>query len=200
MQESLSFIISSYTEIAEWRSVVERLAGFEEALERVTTRARTAAGIERTSGDAARLTIEALEIDLPTGQPLITAVNLSLARGDTALLLGPSGSGKSTLLRAIAGIWPFGRSAIRMPHDFRVLFLPQKPYLPIGMLRDVVSYPIPTAEFMIRESVKRSTPWAYRISPGDSMRLVTGLSSSLPASSSALLSHVRWCSGPTGFF
>ena len=77
------------------------------------------------------------------GQPPIANVNLPLARGDTALLSGPSGAGKSTLVRAIAGIWPFGRGEIRMPLDARVLFLPQKPYLPIGTLRDVVSYPMP---------------------------------------------------------
>ncbi len=57
------------------------------------------------------------------------------------LLRGPSGSGKTTLFRVLAGLWPFGKGRIGLPRDARVLFLPQKPYLPIGTLREVLSYP-----------------------------------------------------------
>jgi putative ATP-binding cassette transporter len=57
------------------------------------------------------------------------------------VLGGPSGSGKSTLFRVLAGLWPFGRGRVGVPKDARVLFLPQKPYLPIGTLREVLSYP-----------------------------------------------------------
>src|ERR1700730_13900520 len=131
VQDSLSFILSSYTDIAEWRSVVERLLGFERALDRVRSQAANGGGFARTDGNATRLALEGVELDLPDGQPLVAGVNLSLGPGDTALLGGPSGAGKSTLLRAIAGIWPFGRGEIRMPREARVLFLPQKPYQPI---------------------------------------------------------------------
>ncbi len=185
VQDSLSFIVSSYTDIAEWRSVVERLTGFEEALAR-SARAIADTRIQRTDGDAARLKVEELELDLPNGQPLISGVNLELARGDTVLLFGPSGSGRSTLLRAIAGIWPFGRGSICMPRDSRVLFLPQKPYLPIGTLRNVVSYP--AAAGTAKDSVLRETlqavglphlagrlddaaHWALQLSPGEQQRI-----------------------------
>ena len=57
------------------------------------------------------------------------------------MLRGPSGSGKTTLFRVLAGLWPFGRGRVGLPKDARVLFLPQKPYLPIGTLREVLSYP-----------------------------------------------------------
>src|SRR2546421_7167278 len=143
VQDSLSFIISSYTDIAAWRAVVERLLGFERALEHVRSHAANDSGFAYADGDAAQLALDDVELDLPGGQRLIAGVNLTLARGGTALLGGPSGAGKTTLIRAIAGIWPFGRGKIRVPRGARVLVLPQKPYLPIGKLRDVVSYPRP---------------------------------------------------------
>jgi putative ATP-binding cassette transporter len=185
VQDSLSFIISSYTDIAEWRSVVERLAGFERALDRVRSQAATG-GIARTDGDATHLALEGVELDLPDGQPLVAGVNLSLGPGDTALLGGPSGSGKSTLLRAIAGIWPFGRGKIRVPHGARALFLPQKPYLPIGTLREVVSYPMPADgadDATLRETLEavglperagrldEAGHWALQLSPGEQQRI-----------------------------
>ena len=63
------------------------------------------------------------------------------------LVTGPSGSGKSTLFRALAGIWPFGRGTIARPRDARVLFLPQKPYLTIGTLREQLCYPAANGTF-----------------------------------------------------
>src|SRR5262245_4866440 len=117
VQHALSFIVSSYSEIAAWRAVVERLAGFEHALERVRLQAATNGVIRRADGEAARLAVEGMALDLPSGHPLLADVNLSLARGDTVLLWGPSGAGKSTLVRAIAGIWPFGHGEIHVPRD-----------------------------------------------------------------------------------
>jgi putative ATP-binding cassette transporter len=186
VQHALSFIVSSYSDIAAWRAVVERLAGFEHALQRVRMEVATNGGIRRADGEATRLAVEDIGLDLPGGQPLIANVNLSLARGDTALLSGPSGAGKSTLVRAIAGIWPFGRGEIRMPPDARVLFLPQKPYLPIGTLRDVVSYPMPAGgveDATLREALDavglpelarrldEAGHWALQLSPGEQQRI-----------------------------
>jgi vitamin B12/bleomycin/antimicrobial peptide transport system ATP-binding/permease protein len=186
VQHALSFIISSYSDIATWRAVVERLAGFEHALDRVRVQAATNNGIRRTDGEAAGLAVEGIALDLPSGEPLIADVNLSLARGDTALLWGSSGVGKSTLIRAIAGIWPFGHGEIRVPRDARVLFLPQKPYLPIGTLRDAVSYPMPAGG--VDDATLRATleavglpelagrldeagHWALQLSPGEQQRI-----------------------------
>jgi putative ATP-binding cassette transporter len=186
VQDSLSFIVSSYTDIAAWRSVVERLLGFERALDRVRDQAANGGGIARTDGDDTRLALEGVDLDLPDGQPLVAGVNLSLGPGDTALLGGPSGAGKSTLLRAIAGIWPFGRGEIHMPREARVLFLPQKPYLPIGSLRDVVSYPTPPSgvdDKTLREALEavglperagrldEAGHWALQLSPGEQQRI-----------------------------
>jgi putative ATP-binding cassette transporter len=186
VQDSLSFIVSSYTDIAAWRSVVQRLVGFERALERVRGQAATGGGIAFAETDDARLTLENVELDLPGGQRLIADVNLSLGRGDTALLEGPSGAGKSTLIRAIAGIWPFGRGGIRVPRGARMLVLPQRPYLPLGTLRDVVSYPRPARvvdDATLREALEavglpalagrldEDAHWALQLSPGEQQRI-----------------------------
>ena len=89
----------------------------------------------------------------PTAPLLLEDVDVTIRQGETVLLRGPSGSGKTTLFRVLAGLWPFGRGRIGLPKDARVLFLPQKPYLPIGTLREVLSYP---------ETPEHYTDEAYR--------------------------------------
>jgi putative ATP-binding cassette transporter len=186
LQDSLSFFVQSYKQIAEWCSVVERLAGFERALERVQIQAANGGGVRRADGSVEHLAVEGVDLYLPDGRPLIANVSLSLSRGDTVLLGGVSGSGKSTLLRAIAGIWPFGHGEIRVSRDAQVLFLPQKPYLPIGTLREVVSYPMlpgGTDDATLREALEvvglpglagrldESRHWALQLSPGEQQRI-----------------------------
>jgi len=184
VQDALSFFVQSYKEIAAWCAVVERLAGFERALDRV--RLEAAGGFRRVEGRPAHLTVAGVDLDRPDGQPLMANINLSLRRGDTVLLSGASGSGKSTLFRAIAGIWPFGRGEIRAPRDARILFLPQRPYLPIGKLRDVVSYPMSgrgVPDETLREALEvvglaglagrldEAAHWALQLSPGEQQRI-----------------------------
>jgi vitamin B12/bleomycin/antimicrobial peptide transport system ATP-binding/permease protein len=186
VQDSLSFIVSSYTDIAEWRAVVERLAGFQRALELAHSQAATNAGIRHSDGNGKGVIVDCVELDLPGGQRLIANVNLSLGRGETVLLSGPSGVGKSTLLRAIAGIWPFGHGEIRMPPNTHVLFLPQKPYLPNGTLREAVSYPMPAGgvdDANLRAALNAvgltelagrlddTSHWTLQLSPGEQQRI-----------------------------
>jgi putative ATP-binding cassette transporter len=185
VQDSLSFIISAYTDIAQWRSVVQRLVGFERALARVRADA-AADGVRRGQGADATLALDRVGLKLPGGRPLVEHVTLDFRPGDTALISGPSGVGKSTLFRAIAGIWPFGTGEVRLPRDGRVLFLPQKPYLPIGTLREVVSYPTPPAgvdDVALREALEavglpelaarlgEHAHWALALSPGEQQRI-----------------------------
>ena len=137
VQSALSFFIDNYTNVAELRAVMDRLKGLQIAIEEkppenITVGAeagRTAVG---TSG---------LDLALPTGQTLLKDLNLTLPKGAWTLISGSSGSGKSTLFRALAGIWPFGQGRVLIPAGARVLFLPQKPYIPIATLREAVKYP-----------------------------------------------------------
>jgi putative ATP-binding cassette transporter len=165
---------------------VERLSGFERALQHVRLQAAAGGGVQVADGSEMRLRLKNVDLHLPDGRPLIANVNLSILPGDTVLLGGGSGSGKSTLLRAIAGIWPFGRGEILSVPDARLLFLPQKPYLPIGTLRAVVSYPTPPGgvnDAILREALVAvglsklagrldvSAHWALQLSPGEQQRI-----------------------------
>src|SRR5204862_7884258 len=102
---------------------------------------------ERAESATQALQLEGLELDLPQGEALLSPTSVALKPGEHVLISGPSGAGKSTLFRAIAGIWPYWKGRIRLPQGARLLFLPQKPYLPIGTLRRAVSYPADEAKF-----------------------------------------------------
>ena len=137
VQGALSFFIDNYTYLAELRAVMDRLMGLQAASD-----AKPDTAIEVVP-EAARSVLGAagLTLGLPNGQALLSDATFTLPRGRSTLITGVSGSGKSTLFRALAGIWPFGKGQVRVPAGARVLFLPQKPYIPIGTLRDAVKYP-----------------------------------------------------------
>jgi len=185
VQEALSFIITSYAEIAEWQAVVNRLIGFHASIERCRADAAQQ-GIRVDESPAPAIALEQIAVALPNGRPLLDDVTLSLPSGSSVLLTGPSGAGKSTLFRAIAGIWPFGTGAVRRPPGARILFLPQKPYLPVGSLRESVSYPTPVGgieDAVIAEALEacglpelvarldERENWALRLSPGEQQRI-----------------------------
>src|SRR5229473_2435603 len=140
---SLSFIVNNYagtTEgIASWQSVIQRLSSFEDRLREVTEAARAPQPIEISRGGGG-LSVADLDVDLPNRTPLLRHVAADVAPEEALLLTGPTGAGKSTLLRVIAGIWPFGRGRIRIGAG-PTLFLPQRPYLPLGTLRNALLYP-----------------------------------------------------------
>ncbi len=139
VQDSLSFIVSSYTEIAGYQAVVERLQSFRDRIDDIGAQHRgpQPIAIER-GGDGVE--VAGLDLRLPGGALLRDQIALAARPGEPLLVTGPSGSGKSTLLRAIAGLWPFGGGHVRVAEG-RVLFLPQRPYLPLGTLADAIAYP-----------------------------------------------------------
>jgi putative ATP-binding cassette transporter len=139
VQNALSFIINSYADIAAWQAVTERLGGFEERLQAVHQAKRTAGRIVIRRGGLG-VALKELNVDLPDGTPLLRGVNFAPARGGAVLIAGVSGAGKSTLLRAIAGIWPYGHGEIRLGKG-PMLFVPQRPYLPLGTLASALRYP-----------------------------------------------------------
>ena len=186
VQEALSVVVDYqlYPQIAEWRAVVSRLIGFEAAMARVRPNPAVE-GIQREESGRS-LSLEGVDLHLPGGQPLLQGAQENISSGENVLVTGPTGAGKSTLFRAVAGIWPFGRGRITVPSDARVLFLPQKPYLPIGTLRDVVSYPVPADGILdttlqealeavglpkMAERLDESGNWALQLSPGEQQRI-----------------------------
>ncbi|MFX6499023.1 ATP-binding cassette domain-containing protein, partial [Acinetobacter baumannii] len=91
--------------------------------------------------------LDRLCVNLPNGAPLVAADAFTVRAPERVLVTGPSGSGKSTLFRAIAGIWPFGTGTIVSPANAKVMMLPQRPYVPVGNLRDAVVYPAAPGAF-----------------------------------------------------
>ncbi len=148
VQGAFSFFISSYSTLAEWTSVVNRLTGFEAAME-VAKRDDGARAFphRREAAQEAALALADMDVRLPTGEAIVAVDRLSIGKGERVLVTGPSGGGKTTLFRAIAGIWPFGTGTITLPQDARVMILPQRPYVPVGRLDDALTYPLPAADF-----------------------------------------------------
>ena len=141
VQSSLSWFVDAYPRIAQWTASVNRLTGFDDALRRVQQLAKSAAALGVTPSPTSTLIVEDMQLSLPDRRSILDHVSVSIDAGDRVVVSGPSGSGKSTLFRALAGIWPYGSGTLSMPNGKRMLFLPQRPYLPIATLREVLSYP-----------------------------------------------------------
>jgi vitamin B12/bleomycin/antimicrobial peptide transport system ATP-binding/permease protein len=141
VQGSLSWFVDVWPTLAAWKATIDRLTTFGESMEaaRSVTAATSGYTIERIDEPVLRLTD--VEVALPDGHLLLDQVGLEVRQGDRLVIQGPSGSGKTTLFRVLAGLWPYGRGLIQLPKDSRVLFLPQKPYLPVGTLRDALCFP-----------------------------------------------------------
>ena len=141
VQDALSVFVNIYRSLAEWRAVIERLAGFDQSIVAARAAATTPPVITLAPGDTSAVTLKDVAVRLPQGTPLVSASNVSIKLGEHVLVSGPSGSGKSTLFRALAGIWPFGSGTITVPKNARVMMLPQRPYFPIAPLAAAVAYP-----------------------------------------------------------
>jgi putative ATP-binding cassette transporter len=142
VQSALSFFVTSYRSLAEWRAVVARLDGFEMSIASATTLATSANAIDVISSTGSdEIDLRQLLVRLPNGTPLISADSFSIHSHERTLVTGPSGAGKSTLFRAVAGIWPFGNGSIAIPANASLMMLPQRPYFPIGPLRAAIVYP-----------------------------------------------------------
>jgi len=186
VRESLSWFINVYTSFAEWKATVDRLSGLHHAIEASKRDQQKDRGVELVSGTHGSLKLDRLELALPTGEKLVSGASLEISHGSRVLIQGPSGSGKSTLFRAIAGIWPFGQGRILQPANFDRLFLPQRPYFPLGTLREAVCYPARSEAFTdseIGESLTavglphlvvrldESADWSTQLSGGEQQRV-----------------------------
>jgi putative ATP-binding cassette transporter len=193
VQENFSWFIDAYTTLASWRATCDRLLSFRQAM--AQNEQREPAFDIRRDGDA--LSLKGLGLQLGAGRQLLTNANLSIAAGEHVMLSGRSGSGKSTLLRALGGLWNDGHGQLVVPAE-RYLFLPQKPYLPIGTLRDALSYPqasdvYPAERFAeilqtcrlshLIPRLDESNHWQRMLSPGEQQRV---------AFARALLFAPRW--------
>ena len=139
---ALGWLVYAYQEIARWRANIERLASFADVMDATAFELENA-GVRVVPSETPLLRLDDLRLEAPDGSVLLERANATAAAGERIAIGGPSGTGKTILLRALAGIWPFGEGRIEMPARASTLFLPQRPYLPLGSLRAVLSYPAP---------------------------------------------------------
>ncbi|GLH18937.1 ABC transporter ATP-binding protein [Pseudomonas atacamensis] len=181
VQENFSWFITAYSDLAAWRATCDRLLSFRQAMS--DNEQRTPAIDVQNQGS--ELQVHNLGLDLADGRHLLTDADMTVEPGERVMLSGRSGSGKSTLLRAMGHLWPAGHGNIRLPAA-RYLFLPQKPYLPIGTLREALSYPQPGDTYtperyaQVLETCRlphlvgrldEANHWQRMLSPGEQQRL-----------------------------
>jgi len=186
VQSSLSFFVTAYTNIADWKAVLDRLAGFEASIDWARGLDQTAPRVELISDGGDALHVEDLAVSVPSGQEIVRVKDLSIELGERVLVTGPSGSGKTSLFRALGGVWPFGEGSIRIPKGANLLVLPQRPYLPLGTLRGALAYPGPENSFTpkeidevidavglsdLRDELDVTAYWADKLSGGEQQRL-----------------------------
>ncbi|SFO87940.1 putative ATP-binding cassette transporter [Variovorax sp. OK605] len=179
VQDSLSWFVDNYDRVAVWRATTDRLTSFDDAM-----RAHARQSMPMARDAAPELRTDDLWVALPNGTALLDGAALAVKPGDSVLLQGPSGSGKSTLFRSFAGIWPFARGHVKVPDD--AMFMPQRPYVPDGKLRDALTYPNPAANFsddQLRQALNDallpdlasrlddSDAWSQKLSGGEQQRL-----------------------------
>lgn len=183
VQDSLSYFVDMYSSIAQWQAVVMRLTYFGRHMHEVSQQAERF-HVERFAA-ADVVEVNNMQINLPDGKPLLENISFTLHPGYNVLIKGVSGSGKSTLLRAISGIWPFVDGKIFLPERDKLMFIPQKPYLPLGTLRAALNYPgnkpIDDTELIylmdlcqigyLKDKLDLEADWSHVLSVGEQQRL-----------------------------
>lgn len=183
VQEALSWFVGAYNDLASWRAIVERLTSFHRAI--VVARAAAAHGLTVAHHDDESVMLQELTLALPDGLKLIEDADVVFRRGESVVVTGRAGSGKSTLFRALAGIWPFATGRLLRPAG-TCLFLPQRPYIPLGTLRHVVTYPAAPAAYKPEDVAQAmadvglanfvaclddDSNWPQRLSGGEQQRI-----------------------------
>lgn len=183
VQRSLSWFITVYDALAAWSATVNRLTSFRTAI--AVAQRTSQQGPVLVPGAGQEISLGDAQIDLPNGHPVLTRADIAFRRGRSVAIAGRSGAGKSTLFRAVAGIWPFGAGRIeRAPGTY--LFLPQRPYIPLGSLRHAVTYPAAPDAFPVPEvgealeraglvslldRIEEEQNWSQILSGGEQQRL-----------------------------
>ncbi len=183
VQNSLSYFADMYASLAQWQAVVMRLTHFGRHMQEVAADTERF-HLERFATSTA-VSVENMQVNLPDSTPLLQNICLCLEPGHNVLIMGVGGSGKSTLLRAIAGIWPFVEGRINLPQREELMFIPQKPYLPLGTLREALLYPgtknLTDAELReimnlchigyLQDKLNMTADWSHVLSVGEQQRL-----------------------------
>ena len=181
---SFSWFVYRYETLAEWKATVDRLIGFEQALSEVA--ATLPAGLTRQEVTGDGIHLEQFSLYQPDNTEILQDITLHFPPRSRTLISGPSGCGKTTFFRAINGLWPYCSGTMKLPASTRMMYLPQRAYLPIGALRQAVTYPEPVEIYSnelvgqtladcglsrLRSRLDEECQWDQELSPGEQQRL-----------------------------
>ena len=183
ISDSLSFFRNAYDQFAAYRASIIRLYGLVEA----NQLAREMPSLETVPCTDGSLELRSVEVRTPGGSQLVDPLDLRLEPGETMVVTGRSGTGKTTLLRSLAQMWPYTTGTVHRPTDeHQTMFLSQMPYVPLGDLRTVLSYPARSGQIPDRDLQQMLTKvalphltnrlneeedWAKVLSPGEQQRV-----------------------------
>jgi putative ATP-binding cassette transporter len=175
--------------MADWTASARRVASLIAALDDLE-HAEKEDGYDRIrishEGQDAALRLQNLSVRLNDGTAVVGDTDVTIMPGERVLIAGESGSGKSTLVRAIAGLWPWGGGSVEIKRDAKLFLLPQRPYIPIGTLRRVATYPDAADSKSIDEladafkrvglghlvdKLDEEAPWDQTLSGGEKQRV-----------------------------
>lgn len=186
VQDSLSFIVNSYTTIAQWQAVSQRLTTFVNHIVDIEVKANKVNQLQMRTQSENIIVARDVTITTPRNEILLKNIDARFIHGQNYLLRGESGIGKSTFVRTLAGIWPYASGELVMPQNQRIMFLPQKPYMPIGTLAEAILFPDKShpelaaeVERALRECnlenfiprLHDSASWSEQLSPGEQQRI-----------------------------
>jgi putative ATP-binding cassette transporter len=186
VQESLSFIVNAYTQIAQWQAIAQRLTTFVNHMNEAEAKAALQNKLLFETHDANDIEVKSMTLYTPHLDVLLRDINQTFKQGHAYLIKGDSGIGKSTFVRAMAGIWPYASGKVLFPKHANVMYLPQQPYMPVGTLEEAVLFPdhhkpelrsrieavmrlCNLAAFIPR--LNQTMPWAEQLSPGEQQRV-----------------------------
>jgi vitamin B12/bleomycin/antimicrobial peptide transport system ATP-binding/permease protein len=151
VQQSLRWFVDRFPALAEWRATLQRVIAYRDALDEVEGLGRSLGVITYADHAEGRLSLDGLRVFAPNGQVFLLEDSVEVGPGERLLIVGTPRSGKSTFFRALAGLWIWGEGTIRLPRRGTLIFLPHRPYMPLGTLREVLTYPFPPDHFSDQE-------------------------------------------------
>ena len=190
VQDAMSYFVDVYASLAEWQSCAERLLSFDKHIAAIEKETEEKSGSLVREETHDRLRLADVTISVPAmdenkrTREIISSTSCTIKSGEHVILKGPSGSGKSTLLRTLAGFWPYVKGHISMPAPSEMMFIPQKPYIPMGTSAEAASYPLETADAEIlspllvecglshlMEKTDTEADWSHILSLGEQQKL-----------------------------
>jgi putative ATP-binding cassette transporter len=188
VQVALNWLVDNYARIAEWLASARRVTGLWAAFDDLDASVGTVDEERITIEDSPddNIHLDGLSVAQHDGRVMIDEADAIIAARQKVLLMGESGTGKSTLIRAIAGLWPWGSGSVRLPAGAKIAFLPQRPYMPLGTLRQVLCYPdtgeasngVSLSDALTRCGLRRLVPrideeekWDKVLSGGEQQRI-----------------------------